>query len=365
MQSERDYRAVVRRQIHVGAQLDQSFLVMNGLATVVACYGLLLNSTAVVIGAMLIAMLLGPIMGIALGLVDGDQRLLGTALLTEVVGAGLVLGLAVVIGVLHADIPAGSEMMARTAPNILDEVVALAGGAAVAYALASRRLAAGMVGVAIATALVPPLAACGMFLGRGELDLARGALLLYLANFVAIQFSASVVLWLQGFHKLVPRTGRSLGSVLVGNAISVVVLMALTAVLAFNFYQSASTERFDREVRTAVADVLAQLPDTELVSQRFELANGTLVVDLTVRSLRDLRYDEVLALQTDLATRLQLPTALRLFAVPARVLDPLVPPTLTPTPVPTATPVPTHTPTASPTPTETPTPESTPISQPR
>lgn len=242
-------------------------------------------------------------------------------------------------------------MMARTVPTVLDEVVALAGGAAAAYALASPRLAAGMVGVAIATALVPPLAACGLFLARGDLTLARGAFVLYLTNLVAIQAAASLTLWLQGYRRLRQYSRRGVGSALLGPVLSVVLFLGLTGVMAFDFYRLVRSEQFDRQVRTTLTELIASEGDTELVAQRFEMVDGVLRADVTVRSAHDFGYAEVLALQTDLATRLQIPTALRVYAVRSRVLDPFVPPTHTPTPTPTPTPTSTSTPSPTPSPT--------------
>ncbi len=86
----------------------------------------------------------------------------------------LVLCMALLIGVIHRDAPLTREILARTRPTLLDLIIALAGGAAGAYASASPRLSAGLVGVAIATALVPPLSACGICLGRGEANLGCG-----------------------------------------------------------------------------------------------------------------------------------------------------------------------------------------------
>ena len=192
----------VRRKIHEGAALSIPYLVMNALAAVVASYGLLENSTAVVIGAMIIALLLGPITGIALALVDGDQSLLRKALLAEVSGVLLVLVIGFLIGKLHEGVSPGSEIMGRTAPNILDLVIALAGGAAGAYATTSLRLSAGLVGVAIATALVPPLCSCGICVAHGLYREGGGAFLLFLTNFVAIQSITSLVFWINGFHRL-------------------------------------------------------------------------------------------------------------------------------------------------------------------
>ena len=130
MTSDADILIEVRQRIHDNASLNSSYVLMNALATIVACYGLLADSTAVVIGAMIIAMLLGPITGIALGLVDGDNQLLQSAFIAEIVGALTVTGIAYIIGRIRQNIPVGHEIMARTAPNIFDLIIALAGGAA-------------------------------------------------------------------------------------------------------------------------------------------------------------------------------------------------------------------------------------------
>jgi uncharacterized hydrophobic protein (TIGR00271 family) len=149
MSSEPSEYAELRRQnIDTNSTLSVPYVVMNVLSTIVACYGLLADSTAVVIGAMIIAMLLGPINGVALGLVSGNNRLLLKAIGAELVGVLIVLVVALIIGKIHQDVPLGKEIFSRTTPNILDLIIALAGGAAGAYATISPQLSVGLVGVA-------------------------------------------------------------------------------------------------------------------------------------------------------------------------------------------------------------------------
>src|SRR5260221_4872399 len=155
-----EHREIVNTAIHKDASFTTSYMVMNVLATIVACYGLIANSTAVVIGAMLIAMLMGPITGAALALVDGNNRLLGKALLSELAGVVLVLSVAFLIGRIYHDVPLGSEVMSRTAPNILDLMIAFAGGARGAYPAAFRKLDSPVVGAAITTVPGPTHLPC-------------------------------------------------------------------------------------------------------------------------------------------------------------------------------------------------------------
>jgi uncharacterized hydrophobic protein (TIGR00271 family) len=124
---------------------------MNALAATIASYGLFANSPAVVIGAMLVALLMGPIVGVSLALVDSDAGILLKSLLSLLSGVVGVLVTAFIIGAVHKDMPITSEIIARTAPNFLDLMIALAGGAAGAYATVSFRLSLALVGVAIAT----------------------------------------------------------------------------------------------------------------------------------------------------------------------------------------------------------------------
>src|SRR5580704_16826089 len=119
---------------------------MNGLATVVACYGLFSNSPAVVIGAMIIAMLLGPIAGVSLGLVDRNDALVWSALPTLAGGFLVVYGTAFLLGFLNRNLPLTDEIYSRTTPNLMDLMIALGGGAAGAFSMISPRLSVAFVG---------------------------------------------------------------------------------------------------------------------------------------------------------------------------------------------------------------------------
>jgi uncharacterized hydrophobic protein (TIGR00271 family) len=228
-----------RTGIRANAALSAPYMIMNTLAAIVACYGLLENSSAVIIGAMIIAQLLGPITGSALAIMDGDRLLLRNALIAEVVGAACVVVIGYVIGRIHVQVTVGSEIMSRTSPNIMDLIIALAGGAAGAYATVSPRLSAGLVGVAIATALVPPLCSCGICLAHHLLPAGGGAFLLFLTNFVAIQTATALVFWLSGLHHL---KTLDRGTIIGSFAPSAVFLTILVIVLGRSFQTSVQQE---------------------------------------------------------------------------------------------------------------------------
>jgi uncharacterized hydrophobic protein (TIGR00271 family) len=271
------------KNIRDNATFNWPYLFMNILATVIASYGLLANSTAVVIGAMIIAMLLGPIMGIGLALADSDIMFLRKSLSTLIKGAIGVVITAFIIGVIHRNVPLTDEIIARTSPNIFDLMVGLAGGAAGAYTAISPRLSTGLVGVAIATALVPPMASASILLSRGELTLAMGAFLLVFTNMVAIQFAASTVLWLNRFQKTSKTGGFGLKKFLGRNAASIGILILLAIILSSNLEQVVTKELFESSTKEILAKEISSSPGSYLTEVRFETTSNTTIVRAVMR----------------------------------------------------------------------------------
>lgn len=284
-------------------------MVMNGLATIVAGYGLLANSTAVVIGAMIIAMLLGPIMGLALGIVDGNVKLLRNAFTAEVVGAALVLLLGIVLGMLHGNLPITDEMLARTKPNLLDLAIAVFGGAAGAYATVSPRLSTGLVGVAISTALVPPLTACGIFLSRGLIQSATGAFVLFGTNLVAIQCASSVVLFAFGYHKLSQRDPED-RSYMRRMILDAVLFLVLSVFLYFQLSSTAGRNQFEDLVRKELDLGLHEIPGSHLSETRFRSTKDFEIVVAVVRVPNSITPEQTAALETRLAQSTKRPIEL-------------------------------------------------------
>ena len=296
-----DQQRTVREAIVSGAELTQSYLIMNGLATVVACYGLLANSTAVVIGAMIIAMLLGPIMGLALAMVDGDTSLLKRSAMAEFVGAVLVLALGMLIGKLHGAIPISEEILSRTKPNFLDLAIAVFGGAAGAYATVAPKVSVGLVGVAISTALVPPLAVCGICLARGLPELAGGAFILFVTNLVAIQCASSVVLFFYGFHEL---TNRQSGdkSYIRRLAFDGVLFLSLTVFLYFQLSNTIRRQGFEELVKSRLEHGLKSIRGAYLAETRFRTLDNAEVVVAVVRVPNSITPAQTLELEKLLPT---------------------------------------------------------------
>jgi uncharacterized hydrophobic protein (TIGR00271 family) len=301
----KEWQESVRANIRKGAELNAAFIFMNILAATIATYGLLANSPAIIIGAMIVAMLLGPISGIALSLVDSDISLLKRSLSTLFLGTLVVMVTAFIIGLLHRDIPITQEILARTAPNLIDLMVALAGGAAGAYASVSSRLSVALVGVAIATALVPPLSSASILFAHGEIGLGLGAFFLTFTNMVAIQFASSVVLWITGFRQ-VPNTSRlSLSIFLRQNAVSIVILLILAFVLTKSLHKTIAQQLFVTATRVTLQNIINKSTGSYLADVRFETVPGkttagTTIVRALVRSPRPPSASQVAAMEAKL-----------------------------------------------------------------
>ncbi|ROS23710.1 DUF389 domain-containing protein [Cellulomonas sp. PhB150] len=179
-----------------------AFWVMLALSAVIASAGVLSDSTATVIGAMIIAPLSTPIMGIALGLAKGSRTAILGAARFVTLGALTVIGIGVLFSLVvpsTVNLLANSQISGRTSPGLLDLAAAIATGFAGAIALARRDVAAVLPGVAIAISLVPPLAVVGICFGQGAIALGLGALVLFLSNLLALVLAGTLVYAATGY----------------------------------------------------------------------------------------------------------------------------------------------------------------------
>jgi uncharacterized hydrophobic protein (TIGR00341 family) len=218
-------------QAEKSARLDSNYLVLVALSTLVAAIGLLEDNVAVVIGAMVIAPLLGPNLALGLGSALGDRGLIKQALQAGAVGLGLALLLSLLIGWLLPVDLGSHELMQRTEVGVESVALALASGAAAALSLTTG-LSSVLVGVMVAVALLPPTAALGMMLGAAHLELAGRAALLLAVNVVSVNLAAKLVFLARGIR---PRTGseRQIArqSIRVYLLVWLVTLAVLTAVI--------------------------------------------------------------------------------------------------------------------------------------
>ena len=318
----------VRVRIEANALPSKMYFIMNILSAIIASYGLVTNSAAVVIGAMLVAMMLGPITGIALAIIDHRMPLLRKSLFTVIIGVSLVVLVGFIVGWLHKDQPLTAEILSRTQPTSMDLMIALAGGTAGAYAMVSPHLSVAVVGVAVATALVPPLAASGILLANGEMQLGLGALLLAATNILAIQFTNALVLWVLGFRRLVDDDYKSNTylTFLQRNAVTLLLLGGLGAYLTINLQTNAKQQVFESSVKEAINNYFIDQGNV-LTNTQFDTSEENQVVRAIVRgetlpSSYDVRQIETL-ITNDMAENFPeyLPIKLQLRYLPVQVIE--------------------------------------------
>lgn len=265
------------------------------LSTLIASFGLISNSTATVIGAMLVAPLMGPILGLALSLAKGRSDLFTLALKAETMGivvcllsSGLV---AWVAGAGNIDYLA-SEIAGRTQPTLYDMAIGLAAGLAGAYATVNPRVGDSIGGVAIAVALVPPLSVTGLCLsgalsGRAHLwTAAGGSFMLFLANFLTIELAAAgLFLWVGLGH--IRELLRAQG-LLRGLGIQLVLLLLTLSFLATQLNSLLNRRQIERQARQVASIELAGVPGASLDSLDTREVGGLLDVEVVIRSPREI-----------------------------------------------------------------------------
>lgn len=287
------------------------FWVLLVLASIIATAGVVADSTATVIGAMIVAPLMTPILGIALAVVMGDRHALLRSVAYVVGGALVVILIAWVIGSITANIDAyaaNSQVSARISPRLIDLLAALATGTVGAFALVRRDISDTLPGVAIAISLVPPLAVVGLLIGVGRYSDASQALLLFGTNVAAIILTGTIVLRLYRVRDVAIAAGHQVtayGRRTVAFIVGLVILVAVP--LSIGTLNVAQDQLIAREARP-VAEAWALKAGWQVAS--VAVVNKAVVVtalgpppEVEVDSLRTALNDAGLS-KNDLAIRL-------------------------------------------------------------
>lgn len=227
-------REGTQRQVLEDGGLSYSYVFLVISSCGIATLGLMLNSAAVIIGAMLVAPLMGPIVLLGFAIAETDVEKIVRSAKALLVGVLSALAISVVIVKLSPYIPPTPEILARTNPNLFDLLVAVLSGMVAGYAVTHRKIGT-VAGVAIATALMPPLAASGYGLAMAETHIFQGAFFLFLTNMLAIALSvAGMAIW-YGFGNL--RTPKHL---LWQTALAGIILLVLSIPLLKTLNESVT-----------------------------------------------------------------------------------------------------------------------------
>jgi uncharacterized hydrophobic protein (TIGR00271 family) len=256
------------------ARLGTSFVILTLASSAIATFGLLENSAAVIIGAMIIAPLLAPIQALAYGVLDGSVRNIRASCISLGVGGVVAVGLSALLARAIGLTILGTEVMSRTRPNLLDLGIAIAAGLVGGFARTRPAISNTVAGTAIAVALMPPLCVVGIGLAAGDQHIAGGALLLFVTNLFGITLASTVVFFLAGYAT---RHGRT----------ALFWTIGLTAVLVVPLTLSFGTlvhqDRLESALRLALTKHTVTFHAASLVSSSVDWSTQPPTATLLVR----------------------------------------------------------------------------------
>ncbi|MCT7962091.1 TIGR00341 family protein [Laspinema sp. D1] len=318
----------LNRQLWRSSVPSRSFYVLLGLSGIIATLGLLANSAATIIGAMIIAPLMGPILGIAYGMVMGNRRLLKRSNLTLWTGVGLTIFISFLISHLVGLRTVQGEILARSQPTLLDLGVALAAGTAGAFAKSRRHVADALPGVAIAVALAPPLSVIGIGISLRSSEIFTGSFLLFLTNLIGIIFSGGIVFVSQEYGSL--KRAKE------GFLISLFTLTILGVPLGFSLNNLVLRDNVRRSIIVLISQETLTFSKTDVRRVQVEPQGESLIVNLEVAAAENsISENQVRLVRDFLEERLQKPISLNVqiipltqFTAPSDAIDPNLEPDL-------------------------------------
>ncbi len=306
-QLTREDRINLFENLELNSRWSFDFMTLICLATAIAGLGLIVNSGAVVIGAMLVAPLMTPLLGSGLALVQGNLPLMKTCARAIVYGFFAALGIGVVLGFVTPIRELTPEMAARGGPTLLDMAVAFLSGVAASYCIARPRLTAALAGVAIAAALVPPIATTGIAIALGEGGVATGAAELFATNVVAIILGAALNFYAAGIRGAgTSADGRlwvrrtALGLIVTA---AVLAIPLGSALLTRAIEQQAKSPALPRELRVALERTIAGADAGRILGASAKKSNEGWLLEIRLASPTppDRSFADKLAQQAALA----------------------------------------------------------------
>ncbi len=313
----------VFRRLRLAARPNVNYFVLITLSAVIASLGLLLDSPAVVIGAMLVAPLMSPIVAAAVGISFGDTHTLRDSFAATLQGMLVAVFIAIIMALIVPGAEATPEVLARAEPTLIDLIIALASGMAGAYAIARKEVGEALPGVAIAAALLPPLASVGIGIALADASIAGGALLLFITNLIAIVFAASLVFLLLGMRP--PRVEERELRLRQGLVISVLSLLVVSIPLAFFLWRTVQRESIESRAREYVEQRVEAWGAVGLDDFMVSQSRDTLSLTGTVYAQEPIDESEMIALERELAHELGQQVSIELFVLYGEIVQPASP----------------------------------------
>lgn len=269
--------------------LDINYLVLILSSCIIATLGLLSNSAAVIIGAMIVAPLMLPIRGLAFGAVEGNVVIFRKGLIAVAVGTILAIILAWLLGSLVGLPDFGSEVLARSKPTLLDLGIAIAAGGISGFAKVQPKVSGTLAGTAIAVALMPPICVIGLGLSQGNWALSLGASLLYVTNLLGITLSCMLTFLIAGYTPL----NRARKAILWALGLTAILIVPL----GVSFAELLQQAQLEASLKRALLNRTITFQRMELINSDTNWLKEPAEVRLTVRSSEALTPKQVQLLE--------------------------------------------------------------------
>ena len=292
----------IRKALLEESTTDNIYLVLIVGSCIIATLGLLSNSTAVIIGAMIVAPLMLPIRGIAFAALEGNVVLFRKGFTAILIGTILATALAWLVGLLVGLPQFGSEIISRSRPTLLDLGIAVAAGGISGFAKVQPKISGSLAGTAIAVALMPPVCVVGLGLSQGDWSLSLGATLLYLTNLLGITLSCMFAFLLSGCTSF-KRARKALGWTLAFTAI-------LFIPLGIGFFQLVRQARLETSLKQALLNRTITFQRVVLLGSDVNWLSNPPQVRLSVRTQEPITPTQVRLLEEFLAKEMSQPFTL-------------------------------------------------------
>ncbi len=287
------------------SKLSPAFIVLIVLSTLLATTGLFQSSTPVIIGAMILAPMMAPIISFSMGVLRGEKELLKESSMTLFFGIVTALIFSCLYTYLMPLNLLTDEMRSRLNPNILDLMVAVISGVAGAYAYAKSEVAKSLAGVAIAVALVPPLSVTGIGIGWGNWEVVYGSFLLFMTNLAGITLAASLTFLILGFSP-VKRATR-------GIVVTSLLLVGITVPLFFSFFKVIEQNKIFQQLKT-LEYVLLEDQKVGLRTLSVDLSRETPVIYIETRSTLILTNTQLTSIKQNVDEVLKRPVVVNILS---------------------------------------------------
>lgn len=288
----------LRASLLEDSQLTLNFMVLLAGSCLIATFGLITNSAAVIIGAMLIAPLMQPLRGFAFAAIEGDRELLRISSVSILIGTLLGVAMSWLAGMLLGIPEYGSEVLARTQPTLIDLAIALVAGAISSYAKIRPEIGDALPGTAIAVALMPPLCVVGLTLSQGQWTYSSGAFLLYFTNLLGINLACTIVYVVAGYTRRNKQFSRTLSW-----GVSGILLALLVIPLGVSSLELIRQSQLNYSMQSILSDsALLSRQDVELIETH--ILWQTSEIELVVRAADLITPEEVAIVERAVASEL-------------------------------------------------------------